>query len=226
GDPVFGELVARVREGDLAAFENQDVPFQRLVEVLRPERTASRHPLFQVMLALQNNSEPELDIDGAIVTPQPVEVAVSKFDLSFDLTEQLTPARTAAGILGELRYSSDLFDRETVESVVERFVRLLEAVAADPQVRIGSVELLSEQERDRLLVEWNDTARDVAEATVPAVLEAQAARTPDDDALVCGQEVLSYRELHARANRLARVLMGRGIGPERIVALALPRGVE
>ncbi|WP_189986854.1 AMP-binding protein, partial [Streptomyces capoamus] len=123
-------------------------------------------------------------------------------------------------------YSSDLFDRETVESIVERFVRMLEAVAADPQVRIGSVELLSEQERDRLLVEWNDTARDVAEATVPAVLEAQAARTPDDDALVCGQEVLSYRELHARANRLARVLIGRGVGPERIVALALPRGVE
>ncbi|WEO94731.1 amino acid adenylation domain-containing protein [Streptomyces sp. FXJ1.172] len=226
GDPEFRDLVARVREGDLAAFENQDVPFQRLVEVLRPERTAARHPLFQVMLALQNNPEPELCIDGATVAPQPVEVAVSKFDLSFDLAERLTTGRTADGIHGELRYNSDLFDRATAESIGERFVRLLEAVAADPGRRIGSVELLSQDERARVLGEWNDTAQEVAEVTLPELLQAQAARTPGADALVCDGGVVSYRELHGRANRLARLLAGRGIGPERVVALVMPRCAE
>ncbi|WP_256923811.1 condensation domain-containing protein, partial [Streptomyces sp. 13-12-16] len=184
GDPVFGELVDRVREWDLAAYAHQDVPFQRVVEALRPERTAARHPLFQVMLALQNNTEPELRIEGATVTSQPVEVAASKFDLSIDLAERLSSGRTADGILGELRYHSDLFDRSTAEAIAERFVRLLSAVAADPGRRIGSVELLSDRERAQLLTEWNDTAAEVPEVTLPHLLEAQAARTPDDDALV------------------------------------------
>nr|WP_275883849.1 non-ribosomal peptide synthetase [Streptomyces sp. FXJ1.172]WEO94732.1 amino acid adenylation domain-containing protein [Streptomyces sp. FXJ1.172] len=226
GDPEFRDLVARVREGDLAAFENQDVPFQRLVEVLRPERTAARHPLFQVMLALQNNPEAEFDLPGITAELSQLRTGTAKFDLTFDLTEHRGGPDDARGIDGVLEFSADLFDRATAESIGERFVRLLEAVAADPGRRIGSVELLSQDERARVLGEWNDTAQEVAEVTLPELLQAQAARTPGADALVCDGGVVSYRELHGRANRLARLLAGRGIGPERVVALVMPRCAE
>ncbi|MFE2187806.1 amino acid adenylation domain-containing protein, partial [Streptomyces sp. NPDC059455] len=135
GDPSFRELVDRVRESDLSAFAHQDVPFERLVEAINPQRSAARHPLFQVMLNLQNNPEPQLALDEVTVEPQPVDVAVSKFDLSVDLTERHGADGAADGVHGEIRYSVDLFDRETVEGMVARFVRLLEAVVADPEVR-------------------------------------------------------------------------------------------
>nr|WP_307818931.1 non-ribosomal peptide synthetase [Streptomyces sabulosicollis] len=223
GDPSFRELVERVRESDLSAFAHQDVPFERLVEALNPQRSAARHPLFQVMLALQNNPEPQLTLDGITVEPQPVDVAVSKFDLSVDLTERHGADGAADGLHGEIRYSVDLFDRGTVEAVVARFVRLLEAVVADPEVRLGRVEILSERERSRLLAEWNGPVLEVPVRSLPVLVEAQVARTPDAVALVEGAQSFSYREVNARANRLARLLVGMGVGPERIVALALPR---
>ncbi|MCG0291145.1 AMP-binding protein, partial [Streptomyces sp. PSAA01] len=123
-------------------------------------------------------------------------------------------------------YSVDLFDRETVEGLVARFVRLLEAVVADPEVRLGRVEILSGQERSRLLTEWNGPVLEVPVRSLPALVEAQVARTPEAVALVEGEVSLSYRELNARANRLARLLVGMGVGPERMVALALPRSAS
>ncbi|GAA0706299.1 hypothetical protein GCM10009548_94410 [Streptomyces malaysiensis subsp. malaysiensis] len=226
GDPSFRELVDRVRESDLSAFAHQDVPFERLVEAINPQRSAARHPLFQVMLNLQNNPEPQLTLDGITVEPQPVDVAVSKFDLSFDLTERHGHDGAADGVHGEIRYSVDLFDRGTVEALVGRFVRLLEAVVADPEVRLGRVEILSGRERSRLLEEWNGPVLEVPVRSLPALVEAQVVRTPDAVALVEGEVSLSYRELNGRANRLARLLVGMGVGPERIVALALPRSVS
>ncbi|OSP23213.1 hypothetical protein B7767_44210, partial [Streptomyces sp. 13-12-16] len=160
------------------------MPFQRVVEALRPERTAARHPLFQVMLALQNNTEPEFDLPGVTAELRQLRTDSAKFDLTFDLTERGCGPADAQGIDGVVEYSADLFDRSTAEAIAERFVRLLSAVAADPGRRIGSVELLSDRERAQLLTEWNDTAAEVPEVTLPHLLEAQAARTPDDDALV------------------------------------------
>ncbi|MFE3527104.1 amino acid adenylation domain-containing protein [Streptomyces sp. NPDC059161] len=226
GDPSFGELVGRVREWDLAAYGHQDVPFERVVEALRPERSTARHPLFQVMLALQNNAEAHLELPDITATPEPVDRSAAAFDLSFELAERHTEDGAPDGIDGAVHYSADLFDRETVEALVARLVLVLESVVAAPEQRIGAVEILSGAERERVLVEWNDSARAVTPATLGALLEAQAARTPDGTALVDGDEAVSYAELNARANRLARLLIGRGVGPERVVALALPRSVD
>ncbi|HEY9345887.1 MAG TPA: amino acid adenylation domain-containing protein, partial [Inquilinus sp.] len=226
GDPSFAELLARVRETDLAAYQHQDVPFERLVEIVNPARSLARHPMFQVMLVLQNNAAPVIDLPGLAVAPQPVETTTTKFDLSFSLAEVRGPGGSLQGLQGTIEYATDLFDLATVEQMAGRLVRLFEAVAADPARRIGSVELLEPEERRRLLVEWNDTAQPVPAATLPGLFEAQCARTPDAVALVFEDERLSYRELNARANRLAHRLIARGAGPETVVALGLPRSLD
>ncbi|MEU9379301.1 amino acid adenylation domain-containing protein, partial [Streptomyces sp. NPDC048255] len=226
GDPTFRELVARVREADLAAYAHQDVPFERLVEVLNPERSLARHPLFQVMLILQNNAEPETDLPGVTSAEEPVAIASSKFDLSFELAERFDGDGAPDGIEGYLRYSSDLFDPETAEGLLARFVRVMNSAASDPEQAIGRIEVLDDAERHRVLVEWNDTEREVPQLLMPELFEAQAARTPDSTALVHERESLTYAQLDARANRLARHLIARGAGPEQLVAIALPRSVD
>ncbi|MEU9305935.1 condensation domain-containing protein, partial [Streptomyces sp. NPDC048269] len=184
GDPTFRELVARVRETDLAAYANQDVPFERLVEVLNPARSLARHPLFQVMLAFHNNTEAALELPGVKITGQQVGFKTAKFDLLVSLGEARDAADRAAGIDGSIEYAVDLFDRDTVERIGARLVRLLEAVAAAPDTRIGSVDVLAAEERQQLLVGWNDTARDVAGSPLPVLFEEQVARTPDAVAVV------------------------------------------
>ena len=196
GDPSFGELVGRVREWDLAAYGHQDVPFERLVEALRPERSTARHPLFQVMLALQNNAEAHLELPGITATPEPVDIATSKFDLALDLTERFAADGTPDGIDGFLQYSADLFDRETVEALVARLVRVLESVVAEPGRPIGSVEVLSQAERERALVTWNASAHQLAPTTLPELFEAQVARTPGSTALAVGDETVTYQVLN------------------------------
>ncbi|WP_158892216.1 non-ribosomal peptide synthetase [Amycolatopsis anabasis] len=225
GDPSFRELVARVREIDLAAYAHQEVPFERLVEVLNPARSMARHPLFQVLLAFQNNAEATLELPGLRVTPEPVDSRSAKFDLSITLAERHTGSGTPDGIDGTAEFAVDLFDRETVRLLADRLVRLLDTVTADPARTVGQVDVLTAGER-RSLVEWNDTARPVPEATVAELFEAQAARTPDAPAVVFEDSGLSYAELDERANRLARALIARGAGPERLVALRLPRSVD
>jgi len=155
GDPGFRELVSRVREADLAAFTHQDVPFERLVEVLVPARSLARHPLFQVMVVLQNNAEAVLSLGaGVAVSEVPVAVGTARFDLAFELAERFAAdGGSPAGIAGRVEYAADLFDAPTVEVIAERLVRVLEAVAADPDVRVGQVEVLSPGERV-LLGEW------------------------------------------------------------------------
>ncbi|MBL3671549.1 amino acid adenylation domain-containing protein, partial [Streptomyces sp. M2CJ-2] len=226
GDPTFRELVERVREADLAAYAHQDVPFERLVEVLNPARSLARHPLFQVMLAFQNNAEAALELPGVQAGPQNVGVDAAKFDLLVSLEERHAADGSPAGLHGVVEYAADLFDRETAERLVARLVRVLEAATADPAARIGTVEVLSDEERHQVLEQWNDTALDITVATLPQLFEAQAARTPDATAVVFQGDEVSYAELDARANRLARLLIARGAGPERLVALALPRSAQ
>ncbi|GAA2515988.1 hypothetical protein GCM10010423_04260 [Streptomyces levis] len=226
GDPRFDELVARARETALRAYAHQDVPFEHLVEALNPPRSLARHPLFQTMLTLHNNAEPRLDLPGLRVSPALAEAGAAKFDLTFDLVEARGPAGEPEGLGGRLEYSTDLFDHDTVELLAARFVRVLAAVADEPGRRIGELEILDGAERERVLVEWNDTARAVPGATLPELFEAQVSRTPDAVAVVTEDVTLTYAQLNARANRLAHALMAQGAGPERVVAVALPRSVE
>ncbi|WP_369182153.1 non-ribosomal peptide synthase/polyketide synthase [Streptomyces sp. Y1] len=226
GDPSFRELLGRVREVDLAAYTHQDLPFERLVEVLNPERSTARHPLFQVALTLQNNAEPSWGLPGLTSGQQAVGLASEKFDLSFGFTERRDAEGGPAGIGGAIGYGTDLFDRDTVERMRDRLLRLLEAVAADPERPLGTVELLDDEERLRLLTTWNDTARPVPDGDVAQQFAARARHTPDSPALLFEGTVLSYAELDRRANRLAHHLTALGAGPERLVAVALPRSAE
>jgi amino acid adenylation domain-containing protein len=226
GDPRFSELLGRVRETDLAAYDHQDVPFERLVEILNPGRSASRHPLFQVMCALDNTAASALRLPGLAVEERPGPRTAARFDLALSLTEHTGPDGRADGVRGVLQYATDLFDPNTAETMATRLVRVLEAVAADPDTRVGSLDILSAEERDTLLVRWNDTDADVPVRTLPDLFHDQVRAAPDATAVVFEGSRLTYGQLDARANRLARLLMARGAGPERIVALALPRSVE
>ncbi|WUB85086.1 amino acid adenylation domain-containing protein [Streptomyces platensis] len=227
GDPTFRELLGRVRETDLAAYAHQDLPFDRLVEALNPERTLSHQPLFQVMLAFQNTIEADWKIGDVEMRAEPVHSGVAKFDLSVSMREaRASEAGEPRGINGIIQYASDLFDRGSAEALVARLVRLFEAVVADPDVPLGRLDVLSARERHQVLTEWNDTARDASGVLLPELFEEQVARTPGATAVECGQESLSYGELNARANRLARELVARGVGPEVVVALALNRSVD
>ncbi|MFG2622725.1 amino acid adenylation domain-containing protein [Streptomyces sp. NPDC048507] len=217
GNPTFRELLDRVRDRALAAYDNQDIPFERLVELLNPDRSTAYHPFFQVMLAWQ---EPlgELEFDGLRVEPETLETGTAKFDLFFNM---IPDGSGGAGV--RLEYATDLFDRTTAEDLAERFVRVLGGLVADAGRGIGAVEVLGDAERHRLLTTYNDTAEADSGLTVPELFEAQAARTPHAPAVVCGERTLSYRELDDRANALARELVRRGAGPEDLVVLALPR---
>ena len=225
-NPSFRELLARVRAVDLAAYAHQELPFERLVELLNPVRSLSRHPLFQVMLAFQNTPEAVLELPGIVARLEPVSLGAAKFDLSLGLSERRAPDGRPEGIAGLIEYRTDLFERSTVEAIGRRLVALLEAVVADPSQPIGRIELLAPEERRQLLFEWNATAREVPQATLPALLEAQVERSPEAIALVFEETTLSYAELNAQANRVAHLLIGRGVGPESLVALALPRSAE
>ncbi len=188
GDPTFRELLDRVREADLAAYAHQDVPFEKLVERLRPERSLSRHPLFQVMLAFQNSGEARLDLPGLTAEALPVGVGVAKFDLHLSMVELRSGDGAPGGIRAALEFSTDLFERGTAEALAERLLRLLRAVADAPDTTIGRLELLSPDERRRVLTGWNTTEapRPAPGTRVPELFEAQVARTPDAVALVVG----------------------------------------
>ncbi|MGW9433771.1 condensation domain-containing protein, partial [Streptomyces decoyicus] len=225
GDPTFAELLGRVREADLAAYAHQDVPFERLVEIVNPTRSLSHHPLFQVMLTFQNN-DAELALPGLTAQGYALDVASAKFDLSFDVEEQHDGSGVPSGMRGSVEFATDLFDRRTAENIAAWLERLLRNAVEDASRPIGELDVLAEQERELLLNGWNDTARDVADATLAELFEAQVARTPDAAALEHDGIQLTYGELNARANQLAHHLISRNVGPEQIVALALPRTID
>ncbi len=218
GDPSFRELLGRVRDVTLGAFAHQDVPFEKLVEELQPERDTSRTPLFQVMFSLQNAPPPPPRMGGVEVGALEDVATVSLFDLSLDVTER------ADGLLCALEYNTDLFDDSTAGRMLDQFVVLLDAATADPTARLGRLPLLAEDERRRILFDWNDTAREFPhDRCVHELFEEQAAARPEAVALVCGGERLTYAELNARANRLARHLRACGVGAETRVGVLLER---
>src|SRR5258708_1193369 len=226
GNPSFLDLVGRVRASNLSAYSHQEVPFERLVEVLNPARSLSHHPLFQVMLALQNNAPVQFELSGLSASIEPVSSASAKFDLSVSLGEQRHADGTPAGLGGGIEYASDVFDRASVEGLAGRDVLLLQAAVATAEVAIGRLELVSGEERRRILQGWNATSRALEPRTVAQLFAAQAAQTPDAVAVVFEQEALSYAQLEARANQLAQHLRALGVGAETVVGLCLERSLE
>ncbi|MFC1433676.1 non-ribosomal peptide synthase/polyketide synthase [Streptacidiphilus sp. N1-3] len=222
GAPGFAELLARVREADLAAYEHQDLPFEQLVEAVNPTRSLARHPLFQVMVVHLAGPSGTPELQGLAARPEPLGQHTAKFDLSFDFIEQ----GPGEGIQGWIEYSADLFDRRTVEQLAQRLLRLLEQVVADPALPLRDLDLLDPGELQQVLTGWNDTDRELAPTTLPELFRAQVARTPEALALVLGEQRLSYAELDARVERTALALAGLGAAPETTVAVALPRSVE
>ncbi|MFF1297222.1 MULTISPECIES: amino acid adenylation domain-containing protein [unclassified Streptomyces] len=226
GDPGFAQLLERVRNTDLAAFSRQDAPFDRLVELINPARSASRHPLFQVMLALDSNPPAALRLEGLDVTPQQVEPGECKFDLALELREERDLQGSPAGLTARWQYAAELFDRPTVQALTERFLQVLRSVVEAPERPLGACDVLLPGERDRLLGDWSGAHRRIPAATIPRLFEAQARRTPQAAAVVFGDEVLSYAELNARADTLAHQLAHRGVAPEARVGVFLPRSAD
>ena len=221
GDPTFAELLGRVREVCFGAYAHQDVPFERVVEELRPERELSRSPLFQAMFLLQNASPKTAVLRGLSVEPLQSTGVNAKFDVTLSLNE------SEAGVHGTLEYSSHLFDAATMERFAEHFRRLAEAAAAAPDEKISALSMLAPAERLQLVEELNDTHRDYPrDLTLAEMFEAQVARTPEASAVICEDERLTYEQLNARANQLAHHLMRLGVGPETRVGICVERSVE
>ena len=226
GDPGFAELIGRVRETVLSAQARQDVPFEHLVEVLNPVRSPARHPLFQVMIGDEGIAVVDWQLPGLRITAEPVPDVAAKFDLTLGFRQHYDADGTPDGISASLEYAVDLFDRATVQDLAGRLTRLLRQAARDPGRRAGEFDLLTTAERRRLLRDWNDTTRPVPAATLPELFEQQVARAPHAPAVITADAELTYADLNQRANQLARHLITLGAGPERVVAIAMPRSPD
>ncbi|MEV4118622.1 amino acid adenylation domain-containing protein [Micromonospora sp. NPDC049645] len=226
GDPGFGELLGRVRELDLTAFANQDVPFERLVEELNPVRSASRHPLFQVMLTSDDDTSRQWQVPGLQAQTESLVGETAKFDLSMFFRPEYAADGSPAGIRCSFEYARDLFDESTANALGGRLERLLSQAAADPGRRISELEMLTPAERELVVHRWNDTALEVAPATVPGVFAAQVARTPDAVAVVDSQTSLTFRELDERSSRLAAMLVDAGVTAESRVLVVMRRSTQ
>ncbi|HEX5725518.1 MAG TPA: amino acid adenylation domain-containing protein, partial [Longimicrobiaceae bacterium] len=219
-DPSFREVLRQVREVTLGAYEHQELPFEKLVAELQPERSLSHSPLFQVEFTLDDAEESGRGAAESSTEEGDPDFIFAKFDLA------LVFEATRRGLLGALIYSTDLFERGTIQRMLGHLERVLEQVAADADVRLSRLELLGDAERALVLEEWNRTDADLPAAPVHRRFEAQVEKTPGAMAVVSGADSLTYAELNARANRLARWLRGRGVGAEVRVGLCLERGPE
>src|SRR5258706_5917242 len=221
GNPSFRELLARVRETALQAYEHQDLPFEKLVEELNPDRNQSQTPLFQAMFAVQNMPRSNLDLSGLKVSPVEIEASTAKFDIWAAFVEQDGEMNL------RIEYRTDLFEAATIERMLGHFQNLLEGIVSNPEQRISGLRLLSETEKCQLLVEWNDTSREYpSDRCIHELFEEQVERTPDAPAVVFDEQQLTYRELNNQANRLAHYLQNNGVGVESLVGICLERSID
>ncbi|MEU7414998.1 amino acid adenylation domain-containing protein, partial [Streptomyces sp. NPDC042638] len=228
GDPSFRELLDRVRETDLAAWAHQDLPFDRLVEILNPERSTARHPLFQVALTLQDAAKPALELPGVHTESWFTPLEIAKFDLTFSFHEHRTADGRPDGLDLAVEYATDLYDARTVEGLADRLVRLLEAVVADPELPVSELEFTGPEERERLLGLGAGPVTDgsLPDAGLAELFAAQVARTPDALAVASEERSLTYAELDAESDRFAQRITGLGVGPESVVALMMERSAD
>ena len=221
GNPTFQTLLHRTGETALAAFAHQDLPFEKLVEVLRPQRDMSHSPLFQVMLVLQNATTETAQLANLEVTSTLIPTDTSKFDLTLSVREVGTSLEL------DLEYSTDLFETATISRLLVHYRTLLEGIVAKPEKRISDLPLLTEGELHELLIEWNQTERDFPrDKCLHEIFEQQVERTPDAVAVTFESERLTYRELNARSNQLAHYLRKLGVGPETMVGISVERSLE
>jgi amino acid adenylation domain-containing protein len=220
GQPTFRELLRRVRETALDAYAHQDVPFDKLVEELRPDRSLSYLPLFQVIFAFENTPQP-LESSELKMKWMEVDRGTSRCDLTLFVTDN------GGGLACMWEYSTDLFDGETIERIIASYQTLLESVLENPDEKIAYLKILKETDRRRLIEEWNGEATAPGiDSCMPRLFEAQAEKTPEAIAVTCGDQNLTYRELNARANQLAHYLQTRGVGPETPVGVCAERSAE
>nr|WP_264000812.1 non-ribosomal peptide synthetase [Mycobacterium intermedium] len=229
GDPTFAELLAQVRERSLAAYEHQDVPFEALVERLNPPRSMTHHPLIQVSLSWQNATPLDLAVADLQVHPMPIDTHTARMDLAFFLGERFADTGQPAGIGGTVEFRTDVYDAATIEALVRRLQRVLTALTAQPTEPLSSLDLLDAAEHARL-ADWGNHAV-LSEplptsVSIPAVLAAQAAHAPDAVALNFGASTWTYRELDEASNRLARLLVDRGVNAGSCVALLVERSPQ
>jgi amino acid adenylation domain-containing protein/non-ribosomal peptide synthase protein (TIGR01720 family) len=226
GQPTFREVLARVRTRSLDAYDHQDLPFELLVDALAPTRSMAHTPLTQVLVAWQNFPDVILGLPGLAEDIVRTETGMARMDLAFTLTERHAANGATAGIDGIVEYNTDIFDHATIETLLERWQRVVQHVIADPDVPADRVAVLDQGERVRILDEFNDTGADTTPVTVPELFAARVAASPGADAVSSAGVSVSYAALDAASNRLARHLIGQGVGPETLVALMLPRSVD
>ncbi|MHC5853958.1 amino acid adenylation domain-containing protein [Nostoc sp.] len=227
-NPTFRELLSRVKEVALEGYSHQDLPFEKLVEELHPERNLNQNPLFQVVFALQNAPMKALELPNLTLSPLPFKTETTRFDLEFHLWEPNTQnglwADSSEGISGFVIYSTDLFDDATITRMLGHFQILLEGIVANPEDRIAHLPLLSESELHQLLVEWNNTqANYPQDKCIHQLIESVAEQNGEANALVFGDEQLSYKELNIRSNKLAHYLKKLGVKSEVLVGLCVER---
>jgi len=219
-NPRFEELLRRVRRVAIDAYAHQDIPFEKLVEELQPERNLSHTPLFQVMFVLQNPSRDSLELSGLSLTPIAPENVTAKFDMTLSMRE------TAQGLVGRLEYNTNLFEPTTITRLVGHFQTLLEGIVKTPQQSIAELPLLTETESQQLMA-WNDTATDYpVDQCLHQLFEAQVEKTPDAVAVVFEAQQLTYRELNNKANQLAHYLQTLGVKPEVLVGICMERSID
>jgi amino acid adenylation domain-containing protein len=220
GQPTFRELLQRVREVTLGAYAHQDLPFEKLVEELHPERDLSYHPLFQVAFSFQNTPISVLELPGLRLSLLELNTTTAKLDLEFHLWQD-------AGIIkGQMVYSTDIFDDETITRMIGHFQTLLASVIANPEQRIADVDMLSVRERQQLLIDWNDTKTEYPQKCFHQLFEERVRKTPEAIALVFNQQQLTYRELNIRANQLAHHLRKLGVVPDCLVGIWIDRSPD
>lgn len=222
GQPTFTELLKRVRETALGAYAHQDIPFEKLVDVLKPQRELSHSPLFQVMFVLQNISTGGQKSAGALnISPLQADSGTAKFDLTLFIMERENQ------ISGALEFNTDLFDETTISRMIDHFRMLIEAIAADPEQRIDQLPLLSAAEQQQLVVEYNETQADYPlDQFVHQLFEANVELYPDRVAVEINSYHLTYWELNQKANQLAHYLISQGVGPESLVGICVERSLE
>jgi amino acid adenylation domain-containing protein len=221
GNPGFRELLKRILKNTLGAYAHQDVPFEKLVENLQPERDLGRTPFFQVMFSLQNVPHSALKLSGLTLSPMEIENVMTRFDLEVHLWE------TKEGLKGEFVYNADLFDASTIERMAGHYLRILERIVVNPEQRLSDLPLLTEEERYQLLVKWNNTGEDYPrDKCIHELFEEQVVRNPDAIAVIFGEKQLTYGQLNSRADQLARYLIKHGVGPEVFVGICVEQSPE
>ena len=221
GNPAFRALLEQVKEMAVGAYAHQDLPFEKLVEELQPQRDTNRNPLFQVMFQFQNTAPPQPKLNGLSTSRIKIPTETAKFDLLLLVREQ------DDALLCVMEYNSDLFDGETIERMLGNYATLLESIVTNPDARIADLSLLTTPQRKQILIDWNATKAEFPyQKSIHQIFQEQAQLTPNGVAVVCDHTRLTFAELNARANQLANYLRKRGVGPEVRVAICVERSVE